>query len=49
MSEDRKSPATDPAISRVAGVTDSERYLKMLCERTFLCSSLGQHHLSVRE
>lgn len=36
MSESQKSPATGPAISRADGATDSERYLKKLCERTFL-------------
>ena len=36
MSDHQKSPATGPAISRADGITDSERYLKKLCERTFL-------------
>ena len=33
---DEKAPASGPALTRADGVTESERYLKTLCDRTFL-------------
>lgn len=36
MNDDPNLPTQGPAISRADGVTESERYLKALCDRTFL-------------
>ena len=36
VNKDQESLASRPAVSRADGVTESERYLKKLCERTFL-------------
>ncbi len=36
MNEDHKPPNAGPAVSRADGITESERYLKKLCDRTFL-------------
>lgn len=36
MKGGHKPPAAGPTISRADGVTESERYLKTLCDRTFL-------------
>lgn len=36
MKDGRNTPAAGPAISRADGITASERYLKKLCDRTFL-------------
>lgn len=36
MKEVHKPPTTGPAISRADGITKSERYLRELCDRTFL-------------
>ena len=36
MNENQDIPKPGPAISRADGITESERYLKELCDRTFL-------------
>ena len=36
MNETYNTPNRSPAISRAGGITDSERYLKNLCDHTFL-------------
>ena len=36
VNENRDPPNPGPAISRADGITESERYLKKLCDRTFL-------------
>ena len=36
VNEEQKLPTSGPAISRADGITESERYLKTLCDRTFL-------------
>lgn len=36
MKDGQRPPDTGPAISRADGITVSERYLKKLCDRTFL-------------
>ena len=36
MNDTHNTPNQSPATSRADGITESERYLKMLCDRTFL-------------